>query len=326
MDAPLPRSVPLAVITRSGVVDTIHRGSVVVVDDRGRVLLELGDRATRAYIRSAAKPIQAIPVLTSGAADAFRLTDDDVAIICGSHKGRRPQIEQVLGLLAKCGLTRDDLRSGSGIADNCSGKHAGMLAACCHQGLPLDSYLHPEHPHQQAILRILTQVCRIEPAEVHVGVDGCSAPIHHFPIEQMALGFARLSRPAAHFDGPTAAVISRITRAMWAAPAGHTGEPLYRKVLGPEPRLLVKIGGNGVYCCGIPGRGIGLAMKIDDGTSTPLRHVFVELLQRLGFVTGDEAAAVVRRLLPTVRNRRRHVVGEVRVVTPREAGSARPGL
>ncbi len=92
----------------------------------------LGDRTARAYIRSAAKPIQCIPVITSGAADAFGLNDDDVAIICGSHKGGDPQIAQVRGILAKCGLTEDQLHAGSGIDDNCSGKHAGMLAACKH--------------------------------------------------------------------------------------------------------------------------------------------------------------------------------------------------
>jgi L-asparaginase II len=314
MNAPLPHSIPLAVITRSGVPDTVHRGSVVVVDAGGTVLLELGDRATRAYIRSAAKPIQAIPVLTSGAAEAFGLTDDDVAIICGSHKGRPAQVEQVLGILAKCGLTREQLRSGSGIRDNCSGKHAGMLAACRHRGLPLDSYLDSGHPHQRTVLIALSEVCGMPPAEIHVGVDGCSAPIHYFSIERMARGYARLSRPGAAFDEPVAGAVERITRAMWAAPAGHTGEPLYRKVLGAEPRLLAKIGGNGVYCAGVVGRGVGLAMKIDDGTSTPVRHIFVEIMRRLGVIADDEATAIVRRLLPTVRNRRRQVVGAVQVV------------
>jgi L-asparaginase II len=305
---------PLAVATRSGVPDTLHRGSAVAVDDTGHILLELGDRATRAYIRSAAKPIQCLPVLLSGAAEAFGLDDADLAIICGSHRGGAPQVAQVRSILHKCGLDESRLRSGSGVRDNCSGKHAGMLATCVHLGLRLDDYTRPDHPHQVAVLETLKQICRLTDREVHVGVDGCSAAIHHFTIEKMASGYARMSMPRTHFEPPTAAAVERITSTMWTAPDGHTGEPLYRSVLGASPRLLVKAGGNGVYCAGVVGRGVGFALKIEDGAPLPVRHVFVELMQRLGVFSDGEAGSVRSELLPRVENRRGDVVGNVELL------------
>jgi len=309
-----PTSVPLACLTRSGVPDTLHRGSVAVIDASGKEQFVLGDPETRAYIRSAAKPIQCIPVLTSGAAEAFGLDDRDIAIICGSHRGGPEQVAQVRSILAKCGLSEALLRSGSGIADNCSGKHAGMLAACTHQGLPLDNYTDPGHPHQRAIVEVLKSVCCLGDDEWHIGVDGCSAPIHYFTIEKMALGYARLSVAARHFDEPTASAVGRIIPAMWANPGGHTGEPAYADVLGAEPRLLSKAGGNGVYCAGVIGRGLGFAMKVDDGNRAALRPVFVEVLRRLGVFTDVEAGELMDLVGRSVMNRRGEVVGAVELL------------
>ncbi|MFO7900320.1 MAG: asparaginase [Planctomycetota bacterium] len=311
---PFTNSVPLAVVTRSGVQDTLHRGSAVVVDAAGAVLEEVGERDTRAYIRSAAKPIQCIPVITSGAAEAFGLDDADIAIICGSHRGGGEQVRQVRSILRKCGIGEDRLEAGAGIRDNCSGKHAGMLAACKHLGYPLAGYTSPSHPHQQAIIETLRAVCRLADDEIHVGVDGCSAPIHCFSIQKMARGYARMSMPDEHFADPTAGAIRRITAAMAAHPEGHTGEPAYRDVLGDDVRLLTKAGGNGVYCAGVVGRGIGFAMKIEGGDRTPLLPVFTRLMRRVGVFSGEQASEIQRRFWPAVENRRGETVGTIEVL------------
>ncbi len=310
----LPDSIPLAVVTRSGVSDTLHRGSVVVVDESGSVLYEAGDRRTLAYIRSAAKPVQCIPVITGGAADAFGFSDDDIAIACGSHRGGPEQVAQVRGMLRKCGLDEGQLTCGSGIDDNCSGKHAAMLAACKHQGLPLEDYVNATHPHQRAVLRVLAAVCDLAETEFHIGIDGCSAPIHYLRLEMMARGFARLSRADKHFDGPTASAVERITRAMWAAPDGHTGEPLYRDVLGEAPRLLTKIGGCGVYCAAVVGQGVGFAMKVDDGNSIAIHPVFAEVMRRVGVLSDAEAAEITARFSRPVDNRRGQIVGDIQLL------------
>ncbi len=323
-------AVPLLRVNRSGVKDNLHRGVAVAVDDAGKVLLSFGDPAMRAYIRSAAKPIQALPVILSGAAgtsdsaraaltgaaDAYGFDDADVAIICGSHKGGESQVAQVRSILAKAGLAEGQLKSGGGIADNCSGKHAGMLAASKHAGFDLDRYLEPDHPHQRRILETLGLVCGLEAPQIALGTDGCGAPIHYIPVLNMALAYARMSRPGAHFDEATCGALERVTRAMQAHPGGHTGEPDYAAALG-EARFLTKGGGNGIYCAGVPGRGIGFAMKVEDGASTPLRPVFTEVMRRLGILTDEEAALFRERFWPKVVNRRGATVGAVELLVPR---------
>jgi len=306
-------SVPLVRETRAGVQDNLHRGVVAVVSDEGKVLLSLGDAQMRAYIRSAAKPIQAIPVLRSGAVEAFGFDDADVAIVCGSHRGGPEQVAQVRSILAKAGIAEDMLQSGTGITDNCSGKHAGMLSACKHQGLDLTNYLAPTHPHQRAILETIAQVCGLAAEEIRVGIDGCGAPIHYIPVFNMALGYARMSRPEKHFDEATAGAVKRITRAMGAHAGGHTGEPEYAEVLG-EVRLISKAGGSGVYCAGVVGQGIGFAMKVEDGSSVPLRSVFIEVMRRVGALSEAETKAMRKAFVKPVMNRRETVVGEVELL------------
>ncbi|MHC4198412.1 MAG: asparaginase [Planctomycetota bacterium] len=314
-DATRDAAVPLLRVNRSGVKDNLHRGVAVAVDDAGKVLLSFGDPAMRAYIRSAAKPIQALPVILSGAADAYGFDDADLAIVCGSHKGGESQIAQVRSVLAKAGLAEGQLKSGGGIADNCSGKHAGMLAASKHSGLDLDSYLDPDHPHQRSILETLGRVCGLEVSAITLGTDGCGAPIHYIPVVNMALAYARMSRPGGHFDEAMCGALERITLAMQAHPGGHTGEPDYAGALG-EARFLTKGGGNGIYCALVPGRGIGFAMKVEDGASAPLKPVFTEVMRRLGIITDEEAALFRERFWPKIVNRRGATVGDVELLLP----------
>ena len=307
------RTVPLARLTRAGVQDNLHRGAAVAVDDAGTVLMAIGDPGMCGYIRSAAKPIQAIPVLVSGAAAAFGLSDSDIGIICGSHRGGDEQVAQVRAILAKAGVAEEMLKSGHGIRDNCSGKHSGMLATCRYLEEDLATYTSPDHPHQRRILCTLATVCDLDAASIHVGIDGCGAPIHFFPIRSMALGYARLSRPEHHFDQRTVAAVRRIIPAMAANSGGHTGEPEYADALG-DVRFITKSGGYGVYCAGAVDRGIGFAMKVEDGSGIPLRPVFTEVMRRLGVLSDAEAAVCRERFWQPVVNRRGTVVGNTELL------------
>ena len=306
-------TVPLVRITRAGVQDNLHRGAAVAVDDSGRVLMAVGDPGTCGYIRSAAKPIQAIPVLVSGAAEAFSFSDGDVAIMCGSHRGGDDQVAQVRAILSKAGVSEELLTSGSGIRDNCSGKHSGMLSACKHLDEGLSTYTSLEHPHQQRILSTIAAVCGLPVESIHVGIDGCGAPIHYFPIRHMAIGYARMSRSERHFADATVAAIRRIIPAMAANSGGHTGEPEYADALG-EVRFVTKAGGYGVYCAGVVDRGIGFAMKVEDGSSVPLKPVFTEVMRRLGVLSDDEAVTFRERFWKPVQNRRGTTVGEMQLL------------
>ena len=216
-------------------------------------------------------------------------------------------------ILAKAGVAEEFLKSGTGIADNCSGKHAGLLAGCKRLGLDLAGYLEPDHPYQRKIKETVANICGVPADYILVGIDGCGAPIHYLPVHNMALGYARMSRPEKHFDAATAGAIQRITRAMGAHAGGHTGEPKYADVLG-EVRLLTKGGGNGVYCAGAVGHGIGFAMKVEDGSSVPIMPVFTEAMRRLGVLSDAEAAKFVEKFQPPVTNRRGTVVGAIELL------------
>ncbi len=314
MADPIEMTAPLVRVTRAGVQDNLHRGVAVAATSSGEVLLAIGDPSLRGYIRSAAKPIQCIPVITSGAAEVYGLEDADIAIISGSHWGGESQVRQVQSILAKAGLKEDMLQSGSGIKDNCSGKHSGKLAACRYKKLDLDSYLNPAHPHQIDILDTLRNVCSLDEDEVHIGVDGCGAPIHNFTVLKMAMGYARMSEPAKHFPEDMAAAISRVTTSMAANPGGHTGEPAYADSLGGEVRFLSKSGGNGVYCAGVVEKGIGFAMKVEDGGRVPLKPVFIEVMRRLGVLSDKEAESFRHKFIPVVDNRRGTTVGETELL------------
>ncbi|MDB5102685.1 MAG: asparaginase [Fibrobacteres bacterium] len=318
-------AVPLVTVTRNGEADMAHSGFACLVDADGNRLWSLGDPHAVAFFRSSAKPLQALAMLTSGAADAMGLDDRDLAIVCGSHLGGAEQADQVRSLLAKSGLAPEALGCGDGLADMCSGKHAGMLTACKHLRLPLDSYLDPAHPWQQRLLTTLCEYCAADPGKIAMAVDGCSAPTFSLPVYNMALGFARLARESAARKGPAA----RILLAMAENPGGHTGEPDLRafrqspqspesasaKTAGGAPMaaFVTKGGANGLHCAAIPGLGLGFAMKVIDGSPLPRWPVFTRALEKAGIISAATAAAMKSALWPKISTRRGVPAGDIRL-------------
>lgn len=304
---------PLLTQLRGGEPDLAHRGFACLVDASGKCLWSLGDPHVRAFFRSSAKPFQALAMVESGAADAAGLDDADLAIVCGSHAGGPEQVERVRSLLAKSGLGPDALGCGDGLADQCSGKHAGMLTACRHLKLPLDTYLHRDHPWQRRMLAVTCEWCAADAETVPLALDGCSAPTFALPVYNMALGFARLARAAAD-AGP----VARLLRAMAGHPA-HTGEPdmsgfALRVGSAPLPAAFVtKLGANGVHCAAVPGLGLGFAMKVADGASAPRWPVLTRALELAGLIDAKTAAAMRGRLWPRIETRRGEPAGELRL-------------
>lgn len=320
-------SVPLLTVTRNGESDLEHLGFACLVDSDGKCRWSLGDPHAKAFFRSSAKPLQALAMVESGAADAAGLDDADLAIICGSHPGGPEQAELVRSLLAKSGLGPEALGCGDGLADQCSGKHAGMLTACAHQRLPLDTYLAPDHPWQQRLFATLCRYCAVNAEDTRQAVDGCSAPTFSLPLYNMALGFARLAREAAS-PGPAA----RLLRAMAIHPGGHTGEPDLRAfhlakpaaaagadawrsgaagALGAE--LITKGGANGLHCAALPELGLGFALKVIDGSAFPRWPVLTRALERTGLIDAATAKAMQNALWPRVETRRGTEAGSLRL-------------
>jgi len=289
-------------VTRGLLVESRHRGAVAVCDADGNLHLALGDVETPAFPRSAVKAMQAIPLVESGAADAFGLDDTELAIACASHSGDKAHLATVRGLLAKAGLKEAQLACGvhwpmseraseeliragknpSAIHNNCSGKHAGMLATAVYRGVDPTGYERPEHVVQEDIRRVLSEICGVPLDRHDMGIDGCSVPTFALPLAALAAGFARLGSGKG-LTGARKEAAGRLVRACIASPALVAGEGRFDTVVmrGLGPNVFSKGGAEGVHCASLPALGLGIAVKIDDGTKRGAEHVLARLLSEL---------------------------------------------
>jgi len=336
----IPAPEPLVEVRRGGLTESRHRGHVVAVEPDGRIVAQLGARETVTFLRSSAKPHQAIPLLTSGAADRFGFNEQEIALACASHNGEPIHTEVAASMLRKIGLGPEALKCGihepfspdatrelrengeapNVLQNNCSGKHAGMLALAVHLGAPLETYDQPGNPVQQAIGEVVSEFSDIPIEDIAVGIDGCGVPVFGITVKAMAHMYARLVSPPAEFDEPTRAACARIVSAMTTYPEliGGSKDRLDTEIMrAAKGRLVSKVGAEGVYTCGIlpcedwP-RGLGLALKIEDGDDHRARPtVVIESLRQLGVLADESLEAVSRYAFFPVRNRRGDVVGEV---------------
>ncbi|MDQ1559749.1 MAG: hypothetical protein QOD32_2809 [Pyrinomonadaceae bacterium] len=331
---------PLVEVTRGSITESRHHGHVVAVDGDGQVVASLGSPELVTYLRSSAKPLQAVPLVASGAADRFNFTPQEIAVACGSHSGEPLHEETVAAMLAKTGLgagalkcgvhepfsaevTRELRRRGEKprvLQNNCSGKHTGMLALALHLGGAPATYDQPDNPAQLAIARTVSQFSGVPAASIAVGIDGCGVPVFGVPVRAMALMYARLVAPPDGFDADARAASARIVAAMRAHPelVGGTRERLDTELMRAAGGVISKVGAEGVYTVGVEPsarwpRGLGLALKIEDGEDRRARPtVVIESLRQLGVLDDDALARLAPYAKFVVRNHRGDEVGEVR--------------
>jgi L-asparaginase II len=311
-------AVPLARVIRSDLEESVHLGHVAVSDAAGRLVAWAGDPNRIVFARSSMKPLQASVSLAA-------MRDDDLpvpmlAVMCASHNGEPVHVRTVSALLRRSVLgvsslrcppdwpmdagSRARARGSRRVLHNCSGKHAGMVAASASAGWDLETYLRPTHPLQRRVMKAVLIATGL--AKVHVGVDGCGVPVHGLPLASMATLFARLARPERL--GPIEPEVTRAIAAMRAEPylvAGRnrTDTALMREV----PGLVVKSGAEGLACAAVLETGLGVAVKIDDGGDRAAGPALIWALAQLGAVSIEALA----RLDPFVR---RPVTGGGRVV------------
>jgi len=330
-------------ITRGSLVDVRYRGHIVVCDTEGRLLAHVGYPDEVAFLRSSAKPLQALALLESGAADHFKFTDRELAVICASHGGSPHHTEAVAGILAKLGLTVDALKCGihwpatkeaslalrvagaepTALHNNCSGKHAGMLALASILRASLGDYLEPAHPVQQTILRTLAEMAGIERDEISIAIDGCSVPTFAMPLRAAARAFARLADPGT-LSAAQMTACRRVVKAMQTHPEmvadwGKFDTELMRTAQG---RLVSKGGAAGYGAVavlpgalGVGSAAMGIVMKLEDGASEYGRQpATLEVLRQLGVLSEGELSALQRFGSRPIRNHRQIVVGELRPV------------
>lgn len=308
--AGLPEDVPLTAVKRGELVESVHRGRLAFCDPGGSLLEARGDPEAYVYLRSSAKPFQALPLVLSGAADDFGLAEEELAVACASHNAEEPHLAAVWSILEKAGLHENDLQNGAHLpmyeaaADdlirkgeeprpvhgNCSGKHAGMLAVCVHEGYETHTYREPGHPLQRRILGLLAEVCGVDEDEVLVAGDNCGVPAFALPLRSFATGLARIATGEELPDRLVDAA-ARIRDAMRAHPFMVAGTGRLDTELMGRTSLLVKGGAEAVLAVGNP-EGWGMALKISDGSQRAVRPVASVALERMGVEVGAWDAAV----------------------------------
>jgi L-asparaginase II len=299
-----PSGPVLVEVVRSGWVESVHRGRVVVLDAEGRTTTDLGPVADAVLLRSCAKPLQALALVKAG----WDPAPDQLALACASHDGTEEHVEVVLRTLADAGLSVDDLANTPGYAldpeagayqrvtegpdrihHNCSGKHAGMLATCRSRSWPTDGYLDPGHPLQEAIAMTIEQLMGERAS--HTAIDGCGAPITAVPLSGLARAFARLARGA-----PDTAE-GRVADAMRQHPELVGGERRsVTRLMHAVPGLIAKDGAEGAYVAALSD-GRTVAVKIDDGA---LRASEVVVASAIAHLVGEDAPGVDLDLLAEV--------------------------
>jgi L-asparaginase II len=321
---------PLIQLTRGGVPECLHFGSVAVVNTRGKLVAGVGDAHLRTFSRSTLKALQALPFVQAGGPAQFGFSQPELAMLCASHNGEDVHVAATESMLAKAGLHYRALRCGCHVPglftqleqappeglqfderhNNCSGKHAGFLAHCVQNGWPTEDYIAPAHPLQQAILRDVARAVGMAPDDLKMGIDGCSAPNYAMPLSKLAYGYARLASGGADAEfGESFAVLSD---AMTAQPfmVSGTGRNDLAFTQAGRGDWVCKVGADGVQVIGSKRRGEAIAIKILDGSKPALFATAVEVLDQLGWLDDAQRKLLQPWRARTLRNARGLQVGE----------------
>ena len=320
-------------VTRGALVESVHRAHAAVVDNAGNLLYAAGDPERVTFLRSSAKPIQALAMVENGAAGRFGFTDREVAVMCASHFGEPFHVAAVQSILQKIGLEESALACGTHapthapsaealvrtsesprkIHNNCSGKHASMLSLCRHAGWHIEGYTAPDHPVQVRLRTVLAEMAGVPTEDVYVAVDGCNAPVFAIPLSNIGRAFAQLAQPAAVSPNREAAT-QRISQAMRAHPEMVSGTDGFTtnlmRVAGDN--VVSKSGAEGLFCAGTLSQGWGVAVKIEDGDARAHPVLVPELLAALHVISSDQRDRL-RELHPSgVLNTAGVTVGAIR--------------
>jgi L-asparaginase II len=325
-DSPL-----VAVLVRRGDrVESRHRVAYAIVDVGGRIHAAAGDPAQPVFPRSAVKPLQALALVESGAAERFGVGAAELALASASHGGEPMHVDAVRRWLARLGLDESALECGihppshrpsadqlaragqapGPVHNNCSGKHAGMITLALHQEVPIEGYVRPDHPVQQRITQALANMAglaQLPPPEI----DGCGMPTFAIPLRSLALAMARLGAPS-ELAPPRTAACDRIRSSMSAHPEMVAGSGrTVTAILEVVPDIVVKSGAEGVYTAALPRHGLGLALKVEDGAERAAEVAALALLDALGVIDARARSRLERFARPTLVNHGGTPVGRI---------------
>lgn len=324
-------------VLRGTVVESAHRGALAVFDADGKAVWELGDTARPVFPRSAVKAIQALPLVESGAADAYGFGDRELALACASHSGEPAHAELARAMLEKAGLDESALECGThwpmdhdatvalarsggspcALHNNCSGKHAGFVCTCCHAGIDHRGYVGAGHVMQEMIREAMEAVTGAAHDAGHRGTDGCSIPTYAVPLRNFAIGFARMVSGKG-LPPLRAAAAGRLLKACMAEPflVSGTARADAELMKAAPGRIFVKVGAEGVYCAALPELGLGIALKCDDGAGRAAEAMIAAVLARLLRADLALSAELSRQAHAPIRSR---IGAEVGALRPAEA-------
>lgn len=324
---------PLVAFTRGPILESIHYGSVAVVDDHGRLVAAAGDPDRLTTLRSSAKPFQAMVVVETGAFDRFGGTASELALIAGSHSGEPRHTETVTAMLGRAGLAPEALQTGihppfddatraaldaSGqkptvLHHNCSGKHTGMLWACAHRDWDHRTYFRPDHPLQRRIRSIVGVASDWPEAEIPLSIDGCSVPTFGLPLISLARAFARFGS-GRELSQTHAVAAGRVRGAMLDHPemVGGTARFDTDVMTIADRQILSKAGAEGCHCVALLKQGWAVAVKVEDGSGRAAPVAVLEVLKQLGVLAEADMERLSAYASPVVRDYRGEIVGEGR--------------
>jgi len=324
----------LVEVTRGNLVESRHRGMVVVVDGDGAVVFSQGDIDGGVFPRSACKAMQALPLIESGAADAHAFGNQELALACSSHSGEAAHARLAGSMLAAAGVDESVLECGAhwsfeqpvligqarlldrptALHNNCSGKHAGFVCAACHTGKDLKGYVRYEHPVQAEIRGIMESLTGAALAVDNCGVDGCSIPTYAVPMKGLAHGFAKMATGVG-LAPERAKASRRLMEACMAEPffVAGTGRACTRLMETAPGRIFAKTGAEGVFCAAIPEKGLAIALKCEDGTTRAAESMVAATLARFFTEEPDIHAALMAQANRSMKNWNGIHVGDIRV-------------
>lgn len=310
--------------------ESTHDLHVAVVNNKGELLYSYGNPNRLTFPRSSMKPFQAVPLVETGAADRFHYSQLELSLSCASHSGEKIHRDTVLNILSRLGLAEDALQCGTHIPrdmesykqlirdgleltpvfSNCSGKHSGMLATAVHMKEDVSAYREIFHPVQQRILDVIEDICEIPKEQIQLSVDGCGVPVHQLPLNQVALGFARLADPVGNHS--SALEMIRNSMMMYPEMVGGTDRfdtDLMRVFKG---RIVAKAGAEAVQCLGLVEEGIGIAIKVEDGGARATSVAAMEVIKQLGLGNEQIYEALEDYVHTPVLNARNDRIGVVK--------------
>ncbi|MGZ9583275.1 asparaginase [Paenibacillus marinisediminis] len=314
---------------RADVLENVHYGAISVVNDRGEVIHHVGDPEHMTFLRSAAKPFQALPAIKRGVDAAFGLTGKEASLFAASHRGEAYHIDALESMKSKAAIREEQLICGAAyplneeakaeryrnredkrrLFHNCSGKHMGMIMCCKLAGWDEATYSEPDHPIQQEILEGLSILAGVPREKIELGVDGCGLPVQAMPLHAIGTAYLKLACPDLIEDASTREAASHIAKLMNENPTMIADSAFVCAELLKDPNIAAKGGAKGVYGIGLRKERIGISLKVSDGSETVWPVIIATILERIGYDNQETIDRLCKLVPNEIRNDGGRIVG-----------------